>query len=62
MAKLIAFPLQTPRLPRRLLKDCWWLVDDVAEKPGAVVAFPATAGTGDRRAAPCRKQSEPPCP
>jgi hypothetical protein len=40
MAKLVPFPPQRPQLPRRLVKDGWWLVASPIEKAGIVVAFP----------------------
>lgn len=43
MAKLVRFPLPKLQLPRRLVRDGWWLAAPSIEKAGVVVVFPLSA-------------------
>jgi hypothetical protein len=53
MAKIIPIRFRRSRLPRRLLKDGWWLETPPAR--GAVVAFPKRNDAPGSGAAPNRR-------
>jgi hypothetical protein len=53
MAKIIPIRFRRSRLPRRLLRDGWWL--EAPPGRGAVVAFPKRDDTPRSGAAPNRR-------